>query len=84
MTTDEQVDYIDRQNEFYMDQLQARLEQECRGKWIVVHDERYVGAYETLDAAATEAVRRFGRGPYLIKRVGEPVVTPMPASLSVT
>ena len=40
------------------------------GKWAVVHGGKLVGAFDTLDAAATEAARRFGRGPYLIRKVG--------------
>lgn len=40
------------------------------GKWVVIHGGKLVDAFDTLDAAATEAVRRFGRGPYLIRHVG--------------
>ena len=45
----------------------------CRhhaGKWVVIHGGKLVDAFDTLDAAAREAVRRFGRGPYLIRKVG--------------
>lgn len=46
------------------------LETDYFGKWVVVHDEELVGTYETFSDAADVAVRRFGRGPYLIRRVG--------------
>ena len=46
------------------------LEMDYFGKWVVVHDEELVGTYETFSDAADVAVRRFGRGPYLIRRVG--------------
>lgn len=46
------------------------LELEHFGEWVVFHDEKLVGAYETFEAAADGAIRRFGRGPYLIGRVG--------------
>lgn len=39
-------------------------------KWVVFHDGKLVSTFDTLDAAATEALRRFGRGPYLIRQVG--------------
>ena len=41
-------------------------------EWVVVHDEQLVGTYGDFQAAAEDAVRRFGRGPYLIRQIGEP------------
>jgi len=58
----------------------GELEEHHRGKFVVFHGEEFVGAYDTLDAAATEAVRRFGRGPYLIRQVGAPPIA-LPASV---
>lgn len=60
--------------------MKANLEEHHMGKWVVVHDGELVDAFDTLDAAATEAVRRFGRGPYLIRQVGAPPVS-LPASV---
>ena len=60
--------------------MKAELEKHHMGKWIVIHDGELVGAFDTLDAAATEAVRQFGRGPYLIRQVGAPP-TSLPASV---
>ena len=52
------------------------LETDFFGKWVVVHDEELIGAFDTFNLAANDAIRRFGRGPYLIRRVGEsPYVT---------
>ena len=56
------------------------LELENFGKWVVVHDEKLTGIYDSFEVAADNAVQRFGRGPYLIKRVGEPPMT-LPASV---
>lgn len=64
------------------DRLSPQLEAHHRGKWVVVHDEALVGAFDTLDAAAREAVTRFGRGPYLIRQVGAPPFV-LPASVIV-
>ena len=46
------------------------LELEHFGEWVVFHDEKLSAAYETFEAAANAATRRFGRGPYLTGKVG--------------
>ena len=56
------------------------LELEHFGKWVVVHDEKQVGIYDSFEEAADDAVQRFGRGPYLIRRIGAPPMT-LPASV---
>ena len=56
------------------------LETDYFGKWVVVYDEELVGTYETFSDAAHVAVRRFGRGPYLIRQIGAPPIT-LPASI---
>ena len=61
------------------DRMRNVLEVDHFGKWVVVHDEELVGTYEDFEDAAEDAVRRFGRGPYLIRRVGEGPV-PLPSS----
>ncbi len=62
------------------DAMKADLEAKSLGKWVVVRDRKLIGTYESFDAAASEAVHRFGRGPYLIRQVGAPSVT-LPASV---
>jgi hypothetical protein len=56
------------------------LEKTYPGKFVVFKGEDLIGAWDTLDAAATEAVTRFGRGPYLIRQVGAPPLR-LPASV---
>ena len=41
-------------------------------KWAVIHGETFVGAFPTFDDALQEAVRCYGRGPYLIREIGAP------------
>ncbi len=60
--------------------MKADLEEHHMGKWVVIRDGQLVDAFDTLDAAATEAVRRFGRGPFLIRQVGAPPAS-LPASV---
>lgn len=58
----------------------AELERTYSGKFVVFKGDDLVGAWDTLDAAAQQAVARFGRGPYLIRQVGAPRPT-LPASV---
>ena len=59
---------------------QAELEARSMGKWVVFHNGALAGTYDSFEAAAEEAVRRFGRGPYLIRQIGAPPMT-LPASV---
>ena len=61
------------------DRMRGALEVDCFGKWVVVHDEKLVGEYGDFQSAAKDAVRLFGRGPYLIRRAGAGPVR-LPAS----
>ena len=70
---------LDREIAAY-EKRQAELEANYFGKWVVFRDQQLIGAFDTLDAAASEAIRRFGRGPYLIRQVGAPPVV-LPASV---
>ena len=54
------------------DRMYDDLETEHLGEWVVFRDEQFVGAYESFELAADDAVKRFGRGPYLIREVGGP------------
>ena len=47
------------------------LEMELFGRWVVFHDEQLAGSYVELEDAAVDAIKRFGRGPYLIRKVGK-------------
>jgi hypothetical protein len=58
----------------------AELEKNYSGKFVIFKGGDFVGAWDTLNAAAADAVARFGRGPYLIRQVGAPPST-LPASV---
>ena len=49
-------------------------------EWVVIHGTELVGFYEDFQLAATTAIQLYGRGPYLIQRIGEPK-RPLPISL---
>jgi hypothetical protein len=50
------------------------------GKFVLIRDSNVEGTFDSFDDAATEAVRRFGRGPYLIRQIGAPQQS-LPASV---
>ncbi len=62
------------------ERMRDDLELDHFGKWVVVHEAQLAGIYDSFEVAADKAVQSFGRGPYLIKRVGEPpMVLPVSA-----
>ena len=63
------MDALDREIAAY-DGMRDILEKNYSGKWVVFHDQQLTGCYDDFQDAAAEAVKRFGRGPYLIRRVG--------------
>lgn len=62
------------------ERMRGELETDHLGKWAVVHHEVLAGLFDTFEQAASHAVERFGRGPYLIREIGAPPVT-LPASV---
>ncbi len=49
----------------------SQLEADHLGEWIVIHGDEIVGTYPDFQDAARVAVVRFGRGPYMIREIGE-------------
>lgn len=62
------------------EQIRQELEAQHTGKWVLLHDRHLIGQYDSFESVAEDAVRRFGRGPYLIRQIGAPPVT-LPASV---
>ena len=62
------------------EEKRAELEEHHFGKFVVIVGDKVIGTWDTIDAAATEAVKQFGRGPYLIRQIGEKPLT-LPASV---
>ena len=54
------------------DKMREHLEAELFGKWVIFYNEELAGSYDDFEDAAVDAIKRFGRGPYLIRNVGEP------------
>ncbi len=53
------------------DLMREELEADHKGEWVLVHDQQLIGLFETFQKAAVVASKRFGRGPYLIRKIGE-------------
>ena len=51
--------------------MQDDLELDFFGRWVIFYNRELAGTYETSGDAVDDAITRFGRGPYLIKQVGE-------------
>ena len=60
--------------------MKEQLEAEHHLEWVVIHEDEFVGTFKDFEDAAVEAIRRFGRGPYLITQVGRPPFR-LPASI---
>jgi hypothetical protein len=48
------------------------LEKTYPGKFVLFKGSEFIGAWDTINAAAAEAIKLYGRGPYLIRQVGAP------------
>ncbi len=60
--------------------MRDTLETDHFGKWALVHDGELVDVFDEFENAADEATRKFGKGPYLIRKIGEGPMT-LPASV---
>jgi hypothetical protein len=65
------------------ERMQPELEAKHRGRWVLIKEGELVSVHDTFEAAADEAVEKFGRGPYLIRQVGAaPGTLPVSVMLS--
>ena len=61
------------------DGMRDVLEAEHRGRWVVIRGGALIGAYPSLDAAADEAMDKFGEEVFLIRQVGREAVSHVPS-----
>ena len=67
------MERLERENATYA-RLRETLEAEHHSEWALIRGETYVGAFPTFEDALREAGRRFGRGPFLIREIGAPLL----------
>ncbi|MEJ0061976.1 MAG: hypothetical protein WDO70_01905 [Alphaproteobacteria bacterium] len=70
---------LDREIDAY-NAMKEDLQKSSLRKWVVFHNRQLQGTYGDFDSAAYAAVEKFGRGPYLIRQVGEEDMV-LPASV---
>ena len=54
------------------EEMREELETKHMHQWVVIYDNELIGTFTDFQEAADTAVKRFGPGPYHIKKVGEP------------
>ncbi len=59
----------------------ARLEKDYMGKYVLIQGEAIIDTYDNFENAADEGLRRFGKKPFLIRRIGQDQETLSPAIL---
>lgn len=52
------------------ERMLPKLEAEHMGRWVLIHNSQLIDTFDSFELAADDAVRRFGRGPFLIRQVG--------------
>ncbi len=65
------------------EKMRPELEANHMGKWVLFHNQKMIAIYESFEKISEDAVKRFGRGPYLIRQIGSSSVT-LPASVMYT
>lgn len=79
MNTVDDEHLLSRQMEAY-ERVRGTLELDHHGEWVIFYGGSLIGCYGSFEEAAESAVSKFGRGPYLIRRIGEtPVALPAAA-----
>ncbi len=51
------------------ERLKAQLVENHSGKFALIKGEEFIDAFDTPDNAYQEGIRRFGREPFLVKRI---------------
>ena len=63
------VDLLAEEQAFY-DQNSNKLLMQYPNRHLLMHGAQLIGDFESLDEAVKEGVRRFGRGPFLVRQAG--------------
>ena len=53
------------------DRLKTQLLENHTGKFALIKGEEFIDAFDTADNAYQEGVTRFGREPFLVKRISQ-------------
>ena len=64
------------------EKIQGLMETDHWGKHVVFYDREFRGSFKEFYQAIEFALERWGRGPYLIRKVGRPPVVHVPTVFS--
>lgn len=53
------------------DKMKTELLKNHEGKFVLMHGDEFLGAYDTAENAYAEGVKRYGRDPFLVKKVSQ-------------
>jgi len=53
------------------EERREELERQHNGKYVVFSGDTLIGIFDNLDSASQAAIEKYGRGPYLIRQIGE-------------
>ena len=61
------------------DAMREELERHHLNEWVIIRGDEVAGYFDDVEDCLRSAIKRFGRGPYLIRQVGAPQAR-LPAS----
>ncbi len=61
---------LQEESAFY-DRMRNELLMQYPNRVLLIHGDRVEGDFDTVDAVITEGVRKYGAGPFLVRRAGE-------------
>ncbi len=53
------------------EKMKAELLKNYEGKFALIHEDEFLGAFDSTENAYTEGVRRFGVQPFLVRKIAE-------------
>jgi hypothetical protein len=53
------------------EKMKENLLKTYKDKFALIHGEEFIGAFDTPDTAYQEGINKFGKEPFLVKRISE-------------
>jgi hypothetical protein len=63
------------------EKMKPELIKNHSGKFVIIRNGKLEGVFDSFNNAAEEALKKFGKGPYLIRQVNDEITT-LPASVA--
>ena len=74
-------DLLAEESAFY-EEHETEFLRDHQGHHLLIKGRELIGSYESEDEAVDEGVRRFGYGPFLVRRAGEAIIKASAPALS--